>query len=175
MRVQESIIEGVEEIKPSVWVFVARVEGVSLDPDKVSDEGAGYEGEGEGYFALIRIQRLYPGIQAKVASQIFYKFLGFGAVSFEFLGKRSLLSDVPLINRLRECCSGISSSTSSSSSTCRWGSGAWAWRRVSPPEGPGARSVESRGGACKGYGASRHSRFRWANVELIDLVDNGFC
>ena len=62
VRVQESIIEGVEEIKPSIWVFVANVESVSLDPDEVSDEGARYESEGEGYFALIRIQRLYSGI-----------------------------------------------------------------------------------------------------------------
>ena len=62
MRVQESIIEGVEEVKPSIWVLVARVESISLDPDEVSDEGAGYKSEGEGYFALIRVQRLYSGI-----------------------------------------------------------------------------------------------------------------
>ena len=55
MRVQESIIEGIEEVKPGVWVFVAHVEGISLDPDEVSDEGAGYKSEGEGYFALIRV------------------------------------------------------------------------------------------------------------------------
>ena len=62
MRVQESIVEGVEEIEPSIRVFIARIERVSLDPDEVSDEGAGYKSEGEGYLALIRVQRLYPGI-----------------------------------------------------------------------------------------------------------------
>ena len=62
MRVQESIIEGIEEVEPSIWVFVACVKGISLDPDEVSDEGAGYKSEGEGYFALIGVQWLYSGI-----------------------------------------------------------------------------------------------------------------
>ena len=86
MSIQESIIEGVEEIEPRVRVFITCIKGISLDPDKIPDEGAGYEGESEGYFALIGVQRLYPSVQAKVASQIFNEFFGFGAISFEFLG-----------------------------------------------------------------------------------------
>ena len=86
MGVQESIVEGVEEIEPRVWVFVTGVKGVSLDSDEVPDEGAGYKSEGKGYFALVGVQGLYPGVQAKVASQVFDEFFGFGAVSFKFLG-----------------------------------------------------------------------------------------
>ena len=86
VSVQESIIEGIKKVEPRVWVFIACVEGISLDSDEVSDEGAGYESEGEGYFALVGVQGLYSGIQAKVASQIFNEFFGFGAISFEFLG-----------------------------------------------------------------------------------------
>ena len=67
MSVQESVIEGVEEVEPRVWVFVACVKGVSLNPNEISNEGARYKGEGEGYFALIGVQWLYPGVQAKVA------------------------------------------------------------------------------------------------------------
>ena len=55
MCVQESIIEGVKEVEPCVWVFIACVKVVSLNPDEVSDEGAGYESEGKGYFALIGV------------------------------------------------------------------------------------------------------------------------
>ena len=55
MSVQESIIEGVKEVKPRVWVFIACVKGVSLNSDEVSDEGAGYKSEGEGYLALIGV------------------------------------------------------------------------------------------------------------------------
>ena len=55
MRIQESIIEGIEEVEPRVWVFVAHVKGVSLDPNEISNKGAGYKGEGEGYLALIGV------------------------------------------------------------------------------------------------------------------------
>ena len=55
VRVQESIIKGIKEVEPGVRVFVTRVESVSLDSDEVPDEGAGYKGEGEGYFALIGV------------------------------------------------------------------------------------------------------------------------
>ena len=55
MSVQESVVEGVEEVKPRVWVFVAHVKSISLNPNEISDEGAGYKGEGEGYFALIGV------------------------------------------------------------------------------------------------------------------------
>ena len=55
MSVQESIIEGIEEVEPRVRVFVAHVKGVSLNPNEISNEGAGYKGEGEGYFALIGV------------------------------------------------------------------------------------------------------------------------
>ena len=55
VSVQESIIEGIEEVEPRVWVFIARVKDVSLNSDEISDKGAGYEGEGEGYFALIGV------------------------------------------------------------------------------------------------------------------------
>ena len=54
-RSQESIIEGIEEVEPRVWVFIARVKGVSLNPNEVPNEGTGYKGEGEGYFALIGV------------------------------------------------------------------------------------------------------------------------
>ena len=62
MSVQEFVIEGFQEVEPGVWVFVARVEGVALDSDEVSDKGARYESKGEGYFALIGVQRLYSGV-----------------------------------------------------------------------------------------------------------------
>ena len=55
VSVQESIIEGIEEVEPRVWVFIAHVEGVSLNPDEVSDKGARNKGQGEGYFALISV------------------------------------------------------------------------------------------------------------------------
>ena len=55
MSVQESVIEGVEEVEPCVWFFITSIEGVSLDSDEVSDEGTGYKSEGEGYFALIGV------------------------------------------------------------------------------------------------------------------------
>ena len=55
MSVQESVVEGVEEVEPRVWVFIAHVEGVSLNSDEVSDKGAGYKGKGEGHFALIGV------------------------------------------------------------------------------------------------------------------------
>ena len=55
MSVQESVIEGVEEIEPRVWVFIARIKGVTLNSDEVPDEGARYKGESEGYFALIGV------------------------------------------------------------------------------------------------------------------------
>ena len=86
MSVQEPVIEGVEEVEPRVWVLVAYIKGISLNPDEVSDEGAGYKGEGEGYLALIGVQWLYSGIQSKVAPQIFDEFFGFGTISFELLG-----------------------------------------------------------------------------------------
>ena len=62
VSVQESIIESVEEVEPRVWVFIARVESVSLNSDEVPDEGSGYKSEGEGYFALISVQGLHPSI-----------------------------------------------------------------------------------------------------------------
>ena len=55
MSVQESIIEGIEEVEPRVWMFITRVKGVPLNSDEISDEGAGYKSEGEGYFALIGV------------------------------------------------------------------------------------------------------------------------
>ena len=55
MSVQEPIIEGVEEVEPRVWVFVARVKSVSLNSNEISDERSGYKGESEGYFALIGV------------------------------------------------------------------------------------------------------------------------
>ena len=55
MSVQKSVVEGVKEVEPRVWVFIACVKGVTLDSDEVPDEGAGYKGEGEGYFALIGV------------------------------------------------------------------------------------------------------------------------
>ena len=66
--IQESMVKGVQEVKPGVWVFITRIKRVTLNSDEVSDEGTGYEGEGEGYFALIGVQGLHSGIQAKVAS-----------------------------------------------------------------------------------------------------------
>ena len=85
MSVQESVIEGVEEVEPRVWFFVACIKGISLDSDEISDEGAGYEGESKGYFALIGIQGLHPSIQTKVAPQVFDEFFCLGAISFKFL------------------------------------------------------------------------------------------
>ena len=55
MSVQEPVIEGVEEVEPHVWVFIAYVKGIPLNSDEVSDEGARYKSEGEGYFALIGV------------------------------------------------------------------------------------------------------------------------
>ena len=49
------------------------------------------------------------------------------------------------------------------------------WWGVGPSEGPGAGSVESGGGARKGYSAGRHGGFCWTDMELIDLVDDGSC
>ena len=62
MGVQESVIEGVEEVKPRVWMLIARVKGVPLNSNKVPDEGARYKSEGEGYFALIGVQWLHSSV-----------------------------------------------------------------------------------------------------------------
>ena len=35
-------------------------------------------------------------------------------------------------------------------------------------------SIESGSGACEGYSAGRHGGFCWADMELADLIDNGF-
>ena len=45
----------IKMLATSVWMFITRVQCVPLDSDEVSDEGARYEGEGEGYFALIGV------------------------------------------------------------------------------------------------------------------------
>ena len=55
MGVQESVIEGVEEVEPCIRMFITRIKGVSLNSNEVSDEGAGYKSEGEGHFALIGV------------------------------------------------------------------------------------------------------------------------
>ena len=55
MGVQEPVIEGVEEVEPRVRMFITCIKGVPLNPNEVSDKGAGYKSEGEGYFPLIGV------------------------------------------------------------------------------------------------------------------------